>query len=233
LRAIVLVLLVASAAPHVAGAAFDPIQPGDLYNGVCTLNFVFDGAGALAGNVYIGTAAHCVFDGVGEDASTTGNSNFGDVVFLGDVGEDENGVPGVQSDFALIQVRAAFEERVVADVRGHPGMPTGHTLSTATAAGDRLLLSGYGMGFDLTGATRENRTGVLTGDTPREYTADTLAVNGDSGGPVLRADGKALGVISQYNFVDLPPSTDVGPTVQGILAELSALGYPVTLRTAS
>lgn len=200
---------------------------------MCTLNFVFDGVGPKAGKVYLGTAAHCIFDGIGEDASTTGNTRFGDVAYVGDVYEDENGIPGVQLDFALIEVRATHVANVKADMLGRAGFPAGVATSTTTAAGDLLYVSGHGMGYDLTAATRENRLGVLLSDDAREYSADTMAVNGDSGGPVVLADGRALGTISIYGFGDAPPSTDHGPTVQGIVAELGSLGWPVALRTAS
>lgn len=228
---IVVLLLAALAAPAALAAASD-IQPGDLYNNICTLNFVFDGTGRLAGKVYIGTAAHCI-DQVGESASTPGSTNFGKVVYVGDVGSEMNGVPGVQLDFALIEVHTSFVGRVKADVLGHPGMPTGFTTSSTTATGDVVYISGYGMGFDMTAQTRENRAGVLLSDTPRSFVADTLAVWGDSGGGILHSDGRALGVVSQYALGYIPPATDEGPTVEGVLNEMAALGWPLQLRVAS
>lgn len=226
-----LYLIAALAFPVVAGAT-SHIQPGDLYNEICTLNFVFDGEGALAGKVYIGTAAHCV-ERVGEPASTPGAAKFGKVVYTGDFDGDGNGVPGVQMDFALIEVFAAFHARVLPDVLGHAGMPTGYTTSETTSTGDLLYISGHGMAVGTLAPTRENRTGVLVSDTSEGFVADTLAVWGDSGGGILHFDGRAMGVVSQYAFGATPPATDEGPTVEGILAEMESLGYPLRLRTAS
>lgn len=232
MRTTILTLLSAALLAPLAVAATSDIQPGDLYNGICTLNFVFDGQGSRAGKTYIGTAAHCI-DSLGESASTTGSSNFGTVVYVGDPGAEANGIPGEQLDFALIEVKTAFLGRVKPDVLGHPGMPTGFTTSTTTSAGDVLYVSGYGMGFDATAQTRENRAGVLLSDTSRHFVADTLAVWGDSGGGILHSDGRALGVVSQYALGYLPPATDEGPTVEGVLNEMRGLGFPLALRTAS
>lgn len=227
--ALVLLLLVA---PFAAAAAGD-IHPGDKLNGTCTLNFVFDGIGPRAGKVYIGTAAHCVL-AIGDAASTPAAGTFGHVVYVGDLPEEEtNGLAGSQLDFALIEVAPDFQASLRPDVRGHPGMPTGVTSAATTGSGDLLIVSGHGLGFGLSTATRENRTGVLIADDARSFLADTMAVPGDSGGPLLHADGRALGTISRLALFATPPSTDDGPTVAGILAELASVGFPVTLRTAS
>src|SRR5439155_2156422 len=81
---VLLVLGVLVAAP--SGQTTAPIQPGSFMStaeGGCTLSFVYDGAGPLAGNVYLGTAAHCVKK-VGEDVVLEDGTVFGDVAVIGD-----------------------------------------------------------------------------------------------------------------------------------------------------
>jgi len=182
--------------------------------GGCTLNFVFKDAT----NTYIGTAGHCA-DGPGGRVSTTGHGAWGTVVV------DIDGA----TDFALIRVDAAKVSAVRSAVQ-HWGGPTGVVTASETATGDVLAIYGYGIGFSVNENTRPKQ-GVLISDSSTQYVADTWAVNGDSGGPVLhKATGKALGVISSYN---LPVSTDVGPTIPAIQAALAARGYNVVLQTAA
>ncbi len=98
-----------------AGAASDPIQPGDYMESggaACTLNFVYDGTGSRKGKVYFGTAAHCV-EKVGDDVLTINDETFGDVAWIGD---DWN----TARDFALIQVRTGYLSRVLPAVKGYP-----------------------------------------------------------------------------------------------------------------
>lgn len=202
------------------GAAVEPeantfLQPGtevETDEGGCTLNFVFrDGA-----NTYIGTAGHCI-GRVGSRVSTPGHGEWGTAVL--DLGSP---------DFALLRVDPAKVGVVRAAVQ-HWGGPTGVAAPQETSAGDLLALYGYGVAFSLTEPTRAKQ-GVLLGDGPQTYTADTWAVFGDSGGPVLhKASGKALGIVSGFN---LPLSTDIGPTVADIQRALAARGYNVQLQTA-
>lgn len=202
-------------------AASNPIQPGDQVNGLCTLNFVFDSN--VDDSVYIGTAGHCI--DVGDSASTDGHANFGVAVYDNPYG-DGDGI-----DFALIEVDAAHAGAVSGAVAGHPQTPTGFTTSDQTEPGDRLWISGYGIGVQATEPTREQRPSFLLDDDPKQYRSNGPVVNGDSGAPFVHAEtGAALGVVSHYNF-DVPPSTDEGPTVEGILADLHANGWDVSLRT--
>ncbi|MDX1610900.1 MAG: hypothetical protein R3185_00940 [Candidatus Thermoplasmatota archaeon] len=198
------------------------IQPGASLGGYCTLNFVFDGTGPLTGKTYIGTAGHCV----DLDATPTipGRGTFGTVVWDDDA----------TTDFALIEIDPAHTHDVLPWLLGHPDVPTGTTTQAETSPGDLLVLSGYGFGFAFHPTTRENRTGALLTDDGQRYTAQTLLTFGDSGGPLVHAPtGKALGTVSAYNFFDIPPTTDIGPTVDWILDELAQDGFPVTLRTVS
>jgi len=193
------------------------IQPGGLVQssvGSCTLNFVFrDGAGRL----YIGTAGHCT-KGSGERMIAGDGNRFGTVVYSKNAGND---------DFALIQIDPDKYGSVNPAVRTWGG-PTGYTTSSETSLGDRLLLYGYGLGFSLTATTRP-RQGILVSDDANKYEADTLAVQGDSGGPFLHmATGKALGIVSHFAV----GYTDQGPTVERVLALSAAAGFTLSLVTA-
>lgn len=258
-----LLLTLATLPAPVQGLA-STIQPGDMIvidgRSVCTLNFVFDGTGALAGHTYIGTAAHCL---EGKRAarvdhyvgSLLGTRNggylfgqpdavaFASVAYLGDYDNSvnggtavENGIPGHQLDFALLQIDASYVSRVGAEVRGHPGTPTGYTRWDQTAPADLLWHSGQGVAYSDVQVARENHAGWLYSNTPTSYVEVGSSLPGDSGGPVLHAGfGKALGIVSESSFGvggGMLPYSDTGPTVEGILHELASLGVTVQLRTA-
>lgn len=245
-----LVLLAVPLVPLPTGAATtqDPIQPGDpLVNSegeaYCTLNYVFDSA--TDGEVYMGTAAHCVDQGA--TVRTANHGSFGTVAFVGDE-EDPS------SDYALIEVDDSARKHVQAKVRGFPGAPTGVARPVDTMPGDRVMTSGWGTLTDGTETTRENRTGVLTAHEVDLMQGETTAHPGDSGGPWTHGSGLALGIVSRLTvgadfesaevFVPIVEETvtapvpspfagDQGPTVQGLLAGAQNAGYDLSLRTAS
>lgn len=217
--------LAAAALPVAPASAVNGVlQPGDYMvagSAACTNNFVYDGTGSLAGNVYIGTAAHCV-ETVGQDVSDINGHVWGDVAIIGDANS-------TAPDYAFIQVRAADVPRVRAAVKGYPAYPTGVATSADTNVGDLVQISGYGLGFDFSNVTEEQRRAVLTFHDGGE--ADVLGPIdfGDSGGPLVHVTtGKALGIVSRL-CTGLCEET--GPTVEGILAQAAARGFTVTLRT--
>lgn len=223
-RTLLAVLLTLALAP--AASAQSKIQPGAMLRidaGQCTLNFVYDGLGANAGKVYIGTAAHCG-EKVGDEARDLDDQPFGHFAFIADAGD-------AATDYAFIQVSPDHLGRVDPAMKGHPQYPTGFTTPEETAAGDLIQMSGYGVGFGETQATQEGRQTILQSDDGDIFTLSGPSVNGDSGGPFVHvATGKALGLVSQYGFTHL--ATDVGPTIQGVLAKAAAAGFPVALRAA-
>lgn len=221
--AAVAALLAALLAAPAAASSQGTLQPGDLvesYEGwPCTLNFVFDGPS----DAYIGTAGHCVDTSVQERASNADLGEFGTFVYDNDA-----------LDFALVDVDDPLEGLLSADVDGHPGTPTGVATPADTDQGDRLLLSGYGLGVSATEPTREQRPSVLVEHTATQYRSDGPVVYGDSGAPFVHAEtGKALGIVSKYGVLGVPPTTDVGPTLDHILDVLHDDGWDVQLRTAS
>lgn len=223
--AVAAVALAAAAVPSAPAQAATTIQPGVFIEtsvGLCTTNFVYNGTGARAGKTYIGTAAHCVKK-VGDDvALADSNEVFGDVAALGNANVD-------QADWALIEVRSAFLARVSPAVKGHPQYPTGHTVASQTRTGDVIQLSGYGTGFSVSGPTREKRQGTLSFDDATTHGVVAPLVWGDSGGPLVHvATGRALGLVSR---LCVGSCTEIGPTIEGVLAKAAAAGFPVTVRT--
>jgi hypothetical protein len=205
--------------PGGAGAADTLIQPGAEVNssiGQCTLNYVFRNGGTL----YIGTAGHCS-KGVGDVMTDENGARIGTVAFRIESGDD---------DFTLIAIDPARYGEVSPAVRNWGG-PTGSTVSTLTNTGDVLLLSGYGLAFSTLAQSR-GRPGILADDTPTLYLAELPAIFGDSGGPVIEAStGKALGIVSGIALT-IPPSTLLGPTVEGTLHTLATHGFSLQLVTA-
>lgn len=210
------------------------IQPGEQLStpgGQCTLNFAYNGTGSKAGKVYIGTSAHC-FTALGQWASVQGVPNFGTVVYMGDYDgintiTFENGIPGEQVDFALIEVNPAHHAKVKGEVKGHPGLPTALKARSTVRVGDLFYFSGYGLGFEATQPTREERFGVYrTGDSQNWLGVGPI-ISGDSGGPVLHADGKAVGVAAFIGAAGVG-----GPWLDTALAQAGAAGHTVSLRPA-
>jgi hypothetical protein len=221
LSIIALVIVFLFILPAPAGAV-DTLQPGDYVEtsvGSCTLSFVYDGLGSLAGKVYIGTAAHCVSN-VGELVRDVDGATVGRVALIGNANI-------TAQDYAFIEVLSGVP--VSPAVVGWPNYPTGYTTSVETATGDQVALSGYGLGFDFINLTREQRPGVIVSDTNAEYTIIGLDSFGDSGGPfVHKRTGKAYGIVSR---LCIGLCTSEGPTVEGILSKAAARGFAIQLRT--
>lgn len=207
-----------------ASATTGTIQPGDhmtSHTG-CTLNFVFDGVGALEGRTFLGTAAHCVAE-VGQPISSAPYASFGTVALIGDEGR-------ARTDWALIEVKPDFERYVRPAMKGHPAFPTGVAFSTLTSPGDLVQLSGYGMVFGETTPTQEQRRAVLTFHEPMQHQVIGPVIYGDSGGPLVHVPtGGALGLHSRLCAVGA--CTEFGPTIEGVIAQAAAQGFTVALRT--
>lgn len=216
------VLVVGPAAP--AGAA-GPLRPGmliQLGNTQCTANFVYDGTGAQAGNVYFGTAAHCA-EAVGQQVSDGNGRVWGSVAFIGNAGN-------VATDFAFIRVLSGFKSAVRAGVAGRPSAPKGVAAPGPAGFGSLVLVSGYGLIFRPTSLTREQRRGVLLGANARVYQAEVPIFFGDSGGPLVQlGSNRALGIVSVICFGVCGLAR--GPTVAGLLHVAAARGFHVRLRT--
>ena len=195
--------------PGAARAADTLIQPGAEVNssvGQCTLNYVFrDGGGTL----FIATGDELVEPGLTLGAGQIRNSNA--PMLLAQTAR-AGGRPhylGIARD-RLDSLTPLIHEGLQADV---------------------LLLSGYGVVFSTLAQTR-GRPGILADDTPTLYLAELPSIFGDSGGPVIEsATGKALGIVSGIGLT-IPPSTLLGPTVEGTLRTLASHGFALLLVTA-
>jgi Trypsin-like peptidase domain len=212
-------LAVAAVLPSAASAAVT-LQPGAYHEtdaGSCTLNFVYTGGG----KTYLGTAAHCV-SSIGQQVRDIDGTVFGKVAFIG----DQNTTAW---DFAFIEVDPEDLGRVSPAVKGWPAFPKGATTPAETLLGDSIQLSGYGLGYDTTPATQEQRRAVMGSDDASRYTVSGPIHWGDSGGPLVHiGTGKALGIVSR---LCAGTCSEEGPTVQGILAKAASRGFAVSLRT--
>lgn len=231
------VAMIAFLAPFVvvhpaAVAQQAPIQPGasiTMGGSFCTLNWIYDGSG---GNVYAGTAGHCV-DNVGQRVSLATGSlgepieEFGSVAYI-----DDN------LDYAFIEVDDADLGQVEAAMKGHPNIPTGVSTTATAARGDLMQFSGNGVGFHLLPITQEQRVGILHSNDGTQHYILGIVTPGDSGGPVANlTDGnKAFGIVNTVGAGvndSLPYVGEGGVSLEGMLADAAAGGFPVTLRTVS
>ena len=101
-------------------------------------------------------------------------------------------------NFAFVEVDAEDLGRVSLAVKGHPAFPKGFTTPANTLTGDQIQLSGYGLGYDTTPATQEQRKAIMGFDDTETYTVSGPIHRGDSGGPLVHAGtGRALGIVSR------------------------------------
>ena len=238
----------AAAASPIAKAPCPGIRPGanlqmrfpDGNVGYCTMNFVFESRDAQ-GNVrrFIGTAGHCLRQGI--DATWTGTDGPAAYAFdaTGDTflfGHFVYAMENYWMDFALIEV---LPDQVVNPKLCYWGGPTGTFTSTAAMpAGELLELRHFG--HSVLATVAEARTGYANDVRNTDAIWMAAAVwQGDSGGPVVTADGEALGVAVAIGGMYDTNTTrgDVGfVKVQRINNELvraeAKLGLDLTMVTA-
>lgn len=194
------------------------IRPGTWADG-CTANFVYTNGTSL----FIGSAGHCFTEG---DIVRLGNrSAAGDVVFAID--------GGIGHDFALIEVRDAFEDRVSAEMCAFGGPVGGHQ---GSLLGRAMVSDGHGRivafpGDSILPPRPRAGAGVAWGAASFTWTATMMA--GDSGNPVAtRGPSEAVG--THTHSLPGPDAIAFGTRWdRGIDRAEDALGTELTLVTNS
>lgn len=198
---VVMAVACAGAAAAVAPETMPSPRPGDAITvegnpGGCTLGFLFAGSD---GATYASTAGHCVLGGeeagrswrpgAGPQVSLAGDTNrpgaIGRVVFAEFLPTQDND----WLDFALIRLeRAVRGDGRVRDIGGPAGIYTAQ-------ADDPVRLSFYGKGI-VVGDVLPSRELLALNTSRRSHVyAHGVAAPGDSGAPVLTAEGEAVGLI--------------------------------------
>lgn len=190
------------------------VHPGSLIesdNGMCTLNFLFTGSD---GDEYIGTAGHCAL------ATLPVGQNNGEVVFAPGEGLEVRGSDGNRigeyayaiqedpKDFALIRLDEGVEADPQVPLFGGPTGVNDELTSTSP-----VLLSNFGNPLGIGGPLATGKTFLALGMSDPDVVAATgVALPGDSGGPVLDEQGRAVGVL-----------VNVGPQLSDSLLSLESL----------
>ncbi|HVF06760.1 MAG TPA: hypothetical protein VNA20_18130 [Frankiaceae bacterium] len=200
-----------------AAIAFAGIRPGTLLLFVrrtgtrdvevsnCTANFVFqETAGAFdpSQQLYLGTAGHCI-DATGEAVTAVAVAPGTTTPVVITVGTVVLTTPA-PDDFALIAIDPALNSWVSPSV-AYWGGPTGVYGGSAGGIGTMVGYGGYAGGA-------VPRAGELTVYNSTQFRLRYPGAVGDSGGPVLTAEGEAVGEISEFEDGTDP----LGPRLVGV-----------------
>ena len=235
--AIALCLGAAGVAAPASAHHYAPIQPGgpillesDPNGGVGSVNFVFRDRRTKA--LYIGTAAHVTRGlGVGTEVPLDGVGKVGRLVY-----SREGSNAFSRQDFALVRVDARHTKKVDPSVRTWGG-PTGVADPTTLLPGTMTYQYGQGAVFRHTQPTRA-KVGPLMRMIEDDwgwmgwYLLTNWSFGGDSGSPILTADGQGLGVTITLAAPYGEPGWSAGPTLALVMQELRLVGFDVELVTA-
>jgi hypothetical protein len=179
----------------------------------CTFNFVFQ----QGTTYYIGTAAHCV-NSVGQRVSAANVGEFGTVVFRQFAGN---------MDFALIRVDAAQSSHVNPRMCTWGG-PNGITPTNGLIATTPLLEYGWGVASQFTAQTRSRaHEEFLSSSAVLSWNG--LGSGGDSGAPVIDANGRAIGIHTWGVTPIAGVVIESGPSMTSIMSTLQSSGFNVQL----
>jgi len=186
-----------TAAPFGLGSC-PGVRPGSIVQtdgGVCSLNFMFTDD---SGDRFMGTAGHCILA-----TSTFGAQDNGEVSFApGDGPEARDGEGNRIGDFVYAVQQDPKDFALILlddDVEASPqvcsfGGPTGVNDSQPGLL-EPTVLSNYGNPLGLgTGITAKSFVALGMPD-PDHVFATGLVLPGDSGGPVVDEQGRAVGVV--------------------------------------
>jgi hypothetical protein len=231
--ALALATTAAHAAPPVGTDTYDGVRPGTvLHSGseLCTFAFVFQGSDRRR---YVATAGHCAFDpDPARDPGRTQVWKPGTGPVVTDAADRPVGrfvyatLAGQFHDFALIRL----DNGVTADPQVcHFGGPTG---INTTVANDDLQVHHYGravgLGDYLPARTGDMFFGLYRPDYVYFYGA---ASEGDSGSPVLDANGAAIGLVTDL-ATPFTGNVGVNRLADHLAAAQKALRIKLTLVTA-
>lgn len=208
-----------------------PIRPGvkvhipvDGGTVQCTAAFVLSSPDNRT--LYLSLASHCVSGrSIGDTVDVPGVGTVGEIAYCswGTIEDTDTcpegdgpdgGLISHANDFALVEIRPARRGQVHPAMLGFGG-PTGMADPGSVGAGDRVmtygnsgLRDGSGTAPEPAGSALDAREGVVyrsDGMTTVVYFAPP-SISGDSGSPVVTADGRALGVLSSGHTV--PPQAN-------------------------
>ncbi len=237
-------------APASSGHHYGTIQPGSERPAgqypVCTYNFIFRDE---TGRRYIGIAGHCIglwATDVGQEMHVTDVGRIGAVVWKAPLPTGRAAFPVPEGDphacgglrpegaeycidFALVEIDPALHGRIDPALR-HWGGPTGFVPREEIEAGTTMYHYGHGTGFGAHEMTRP-RVGVVLGTVTGGCGYRTAFPNsgGDSGGPQIVGDGRALGFASAFGEGD----GAIGVSLDCVLDVAAEAGYVLTLETAA
>ena len=163
-------------------------------NGSCTLNFLFRGSD---GERYMGTAGHCILStvpigqNIGEESYAPGDGPEARDADGRRIGEFAYAIQDAVKDFGLVRL----DDDVDASSQvAQFGGPTGVNNEITT---EPMQLSLFGNPLGIGGPLASGRTLLALGGLPDPdlVRATGVSVQGDSGGPVLDEQGRAVGVL--------------------------------------
>jgi hypothetical protein len=203
------------------------IRPGTLVRtpvGLCTLAFLFRGSDGFR---YMATAGHCLLAGTDEEEVTfpAGTGPPARDASGALIGTFVYAVEQEDRDFGLIRL----QPEVPAEAQVcHFGGPTGTAEETNLATLGRLVQYGQGRLF---GEVVPARSEVVVASNDDLVLSAGAAAPGDSGSPLLTADGRAVGVVVGTGpavlgviGTGLVFSTRLGPQLRRA-TELTGVGY--------
>ncbi|MEA3137377.1 MAG: hypothetical protein QOC71_1658 [Thermoplasmata archaeon] len=224
------------------------IRPGASINGgECTANFVFTSLDNST--VYLGTAAHCfsndgntATDGcvadvqaLGAKRDISGASHAAVLVYSSWAAMQAAGASGDvcnNNDFALMQLDPEDAAKVNPAMQSFGG-PTG--IATASDINTFSHILSYGNSGsrpeDSALSPREGYVTLPAGGCDSRVVFPNAAIPGDSGSPVIMANGLAMG---DFVSIELAPLAGQGHVclLEDLLAYAASVGMPVRLATA-
>lgn len=170
------------------------IRPGAAMSSPagCTMNWIVRDA---AGQLYIGSAGHCA--DVGRRVSLSGLGQIGTVAYNG----FSAGI-----DFLLVRIDES-KYPLVDPTLCHWGGPSAVGVAPV---GEHLLVYGFGTIYGTVSATR-GRMGVAMGNSVDTLTYLGTMQPGDSGAPVMTADGLAVGIHVRSSLTAVVVRVDPAP----------------------